>query len=379
MNPDDQQPGGNFYNKYASRHPIERKLVSNFVQTVISMALRTGVKEALEVGCGEGEFSRRLAAAGLRVRGTDASPEIIEHARAVTKSDNISFEAKSIDQLGPGDEAPLVACIEVLEHVTDPASALKKLASLARPYLLLSVPREPVWRLLNIASGRYIRRLGNTPGHLNHWTSSTFTQFVSTEIKVEERRTPLPWTVILGRVRHVLLLAWAFASVFLSPMTAAAAMPPETEPSTMPIGSAFYRHLAFDFGLDIRDLVKLERRGFGRGEVVTLVIIAKTTGTPVKEYAKRRLKDKVGLKELASEAGLDYPTLLKTVRAVKEGIESKGEENLPPAVYEPSPTPEPRRRRRGEPPAPSPSPSPSPGPWRPAPSPSASPPISDQP
>lgn len=139
----------------------------------------------------------------------------------------------------------------------------------------------------------------------------------------------------------------------------------ETEVSTQPLGSSFYRHLAFDYGLDIRDLVKLERRGFGRGEVVTIVLVSKATGTSVKEFAKRRLKDKVPLKDLAAEAGLDYPTLLKNVRAIKEGIESKGDQNLPPPVYEPTPTPAAKKRKKGEAaasPVPSAAPTPSPTP-----------------
>jgi hypothetical protein len=159
------------------------------------------------------------------------------------------------------------------------------------------------------------------------------------------------------------------AVLFLS--AAAFAEEPGVNVSTQPLGSPFYRHLAFDFGLDIHDVAKLERRGFGRGETVTLVLISKATGVSFKEYAKRRLKDQVSLKDLAAEAKLDYPTLLKSVRTIKEGIESKGDQNLPPPVFEPSPTPEPRRRRK-EKNAPSPSPSPTPS-VSPSPSPVAAP------
>ena len=37
-------------------------------------------------------------------------------------------------------------------------------------HLLVSVPREPLWRALNVARGAYLRELGNTPGHVNHWS-----------------------------------------------------------------------------------------------------------------------------------------------------------------------------------------------------------------
>ena len=144
-------------------------------------------------------------------------------------------------------------------------------------------------------------------------------------------------------------------------------------PSTGPIGSPFYRHLAHDFNLDLHDLVKLERHGFGREEVVTLVLISSATGVNVKEYAKRRLKDQVLLKDLAAEAKLDYPTLERRVRAIKKDIEARGDRNLPPPVYEPSPTP-PAPRRRKKSPAPRATPSPSPTPTRsPTPRPSPAP------
>lgn len=129
-----------------------------------------------------------------------------------------------------------------------------------------------------------------------------------------------------------------------------------TEVSTQPLGSPFFRHLAFDFGLDIHDVVKLERRGFGRTETVAIVLISKSTGTGFKEYAKRRLKDKVLLKDLADEAKLDYPTLMKNAKAIKEGIEAKGDQNLPPPVFEASPSPSPSPRRTLPEPAPTPHP-----------------------
>ena len=138
----------------------------------------------------------------------------------------------------------------------------------------------------------------------------------------------------------------AVIGAFLLAAATASAFEPAPTPSTGPIGGAFYRHLAFDFGLELRDLVKLERRGFGRGEVVTIVLISKATGTSFREYAKRRLKDEVLLKDLAVEAGLDYDTLQKNVKAIKEGIEAKGDVNLPPPVFEASPSPVPANRRK---------------------------------
>jgi hypothetical protein len=90
-------------------------------------------------------------------------------------------------------------CCEVLEHLPDPACALALLARLAQPYLIVSVPREPLWRVLNLACGRYWTDFGNTPGHLQHWSARGFLALLEDHVEVREVRTPLPWTMALCR------------------------------------------------------------------------------------------------------------------------------------------------------------------------------------
>ena len=119
-----------------------------------------------------------------------------------------------------------------------------------------------------------------------------------------------------------------------APVLARAAYDDEPEPSTAPIGSSFYRHLAFQMNLDLKELEKFEKRGFGRSEIITLIFISHSTGVPLKDYGKRRLKDKVSLRDLAAEAKMDYDTLEKNVRTVKEAIEAQGDTLLPQPVFE---------------------------------------------
>ena len=97
--------------------------------------------------------------------------------------------------------AELVVCCEVLEHLDDPKRALDVLARLARPWLIASVPREPLWRALNLARLSYVGALGNTPGHLTHWSKRGFERFLGERFEVVEVRTPLPWTMALCRVQ----------------------------------------------------------------------------------------------------------------------------------------------------------------------------------
>jgi 2-polyprenyl-3-methyl-5-hydroxy-6-metoxy-1,4-benzoquinol methylase len=163
---------------------------------------RTGASEAHEVGCGEGELTRRLASHGLSVRGTDASAAVIAEARAraVREGAPAEFRVVELEELEPAvDAAQLIVCCEVMEHLPDPQAALSVVASLASPWAIVSVPREPLWRALNIARLRYLGSLGNTPGHLNHWSRPGFIRFLEPSFEVVDVRAPTPWTMALCR------------------------------------------------------------------------------------------------------------------------------------------------------------------------------------
>jgi 2-polyprenyl-3-methyl-5-hydroxy-6-metoxy-1,4-benzoquinol methylase len=196
--------GGNVYDKYSTLHPIERRLVGGFLAQLDELVDQTGAREAHEVGCGEGELAVRLAARGLRVRGSDAFAEVIGEARrrAAAAGADVDYTTRPVQELDPArDGAELVLCCEVLEHLDDPAGALETLTALAQPWLLVSVPREPLWRVLNLARLKYVRDLGNTPGHLHHWSRAGFLRFLGPRLEVVEARSPLPWTMALCRVR----------------------------------------------------------------------------------------------------------------------------------------------------------------------------------
>ena len=75
-----------------------------------------------------------------------------------------------------------------------------EMARCAERYLLVSVPREPLWRGLNMARGAYLAQLGNTPGHLNHWSRRSFARLLSRFGQVVELRSPFPWTMLLVRL-----------------------------------------------------------------------------------------------------------------------------------------------------------------------------------
>ena len=94
--------------------------MAGFMRSSTSWSSGRGATEAHEVGCGEGELAIRLARRGIRVRGTDAFPQVLEEARsrAAAAGVEIDFEATPVEELDPSAHAAeLVVCCEVLEHL----------------------------------------------------------------------------------------------------------------------------------------------------------------------------------------------------------------------------------------------------------------------
>ena len=196
---------GNHYDKYASRNPIARALMNGFLGAFDGLAGQTGARSAFEVGCGEGELSLRLLRRGLAVRGCDLEADVVAEANAAALAAGFGepFAVRSIYDIADGEiAADLVVCCEVLEHLPDPRAGLARLAAQRMDHVLLSVPREPIWRVLNCARGKYLTDFGNTPGHLQHWSRRGFVELVGGHFEIVTVRSPLPWTMLLARRRR---------------------------------------------------------------------------------------------------------------------------------------------------------------------------------
>jgi 2-polyprenyl-3-methyl-5-hydroxy-6-metoxy-1,4-benzoquinol methylase len=200
-----EQPAGNYYDKYHTRNPIARALMQGFLRSFDALAARAGTPgQALEIGCGEGELSMRLARTGWRVQGCDIAEAAVDEARARIAAAGLDIPVACRDIAACREAYPpqdLVVCCEVLEHLDDPLAGLDVLAGLSRGHVLVSVPREPLWRVLNLARGRYLADLGNTPGHVQHWSRRAFVGMLQRRLDVVAVATPLPWTMALCRVR----------------------------------------------------------------------------------------------------------------------------------------------------------------------------------
>lgn len=194
---------GNTYDKYGSTNPLVRRMMDGFERALDELLDLATPSSLLDVGCGEGVLAQRWARRlhDARVVGIDLEEPSIQAGWAEHGAPNLEYRVMRAENLPfARDEFGAVCAIEVLEHVPDPEHTLAEMARCAERHLLVSVPREPLWRMLNMARGAYLSDFGNTPGHLNHWSKSSFVRLLSRYGEVAQTRSPFPWTMLLVRV-----------------------------------------------------------------------------------------------------------------------------------------------------------------------------------
>lgn len=191
-----------FTGKYENSGRIGNWLVDRFfaaarrlLEPVVSPESRV-----LEIGCGAGYSTRRIAGwCGTgRLIAAEPEHELLDLARR--HNPGVPLIRESVYALAHADQAfDTVIMLEVLEHLERPSDALRELRRVCAGHVLLSTPREPIWRALNMARFKYLRDFGNTPGHLQHWSTRGLIRATRAWFEIEAVATPLPWTILLLR------------------------------------------------------------------------------------------------------------------------------------------------------------------------------------
>lgn len=202
-----------FAHKYTEegQGKIGGKLIDGYFASVSKLvdasdiAARKGAL-AIELGAGEGfstERLRNMLPDSVTLEASEYVPALVPKAQK--RNPSVKVREESVYEIQAKDNTyDLIFLLEVMEHLDYPDKALQEIARVLKPdgYLVLGVPREPLWCCLNMARGKYLTHLGNTPGHLNHWPSFMLKRFVGKHFgPVRVCRKPLPWTQVLAQKR----------------------------------------------------------------------------------------------------------------------------------------------------------------------------------
>jgi 2-polyprenyl-6-hydroxyphenyl methylase / 3-demethylubiquinone-9 3-methyltransferase len=132
----------------------------------VSRAVTLAGAGVLDVGCGGGILSESMARAGARVLGIDLSRAVLDVAELHALDSKIAVDYRLIPVEELARERPaafdLVTCMEMLEHVPDPAASIQALATLVKPggdVVVSTLNRNPLAFAVAIVGAEYIARV----------------------------------------------------------------------------------------------------------------------------------------------------------------------------------------------------------------------------
>ena len=123
-------------------------------------------KKVLDVGCGGGILAESMATRGALVTGIDLSDKALSVARLhlLESGQKVDYRKISAEELADGmpDAFDIVTCLEMLEHVPDPASTVRACARLVRPggrVFFSTINRNPKAYLFAVVGAEYVLNL----------------------------------------------------------------------------------------------------------------------------------------------------------------------------------------------------------------------------
>lgn len=189
--------------EYNNSNPITKYLINNFYNNLEEILKKFASEndKIFEIGCGAGESSERILNMLKESNLFEISEYDTRYIEMIRKfKPHLSVRQADVTNLRENDQQyDIVILLEVLEHLEDFRRALNEIFRISNKYVIISVPREPIWRLLNMIRFKYVKNFGNTPGHINHWTSRSFVTLLNEYGEVVSIMNPLPWTLLLVR------------------------------------------------------------------------------------------------------------------------------------------------------------------------------------
>jgi len=209
-------PEENVDPNYSSGNVLIRWLILRLLRRIADAlsAINAETRLGLDMGCGGGNviyYLHRQKVIGDLVA-VDLDVDRIGFAKHHFPCANY-FSADINQLIFKNDTFDYIIATEIFEHLPAPQRAIAELSRIAKngAYLLISVPYEPFFHWGNLIRGKYWRRMGRTPTHVNFWNRNQFKQFLGQYVSIEKEYSlaTFPWLLYLCKftspppVKHV--------------------------------------------------------------------------------------------------------------------------------------------------------------------------------
>lgn len=178
---------------------VETRLVDRFNERAVALVSEVSAEQVLDVGCGSGWVTSLIADANPQCKcvGLDRENPKLRASWAERACSNLAFATADAYHLPfPDGHFDAVTMFEVLEHLDYPGAALSECLRVSSRWLIVSVPWEPMWRVGNVVRRRYLWQLGNTPGHVNHWSRRGFRRLMRWHGPLVRAVSSVPWNLV---------------------------------------------------------------------------------------------------------------------------------------------------------------------------------------
>lgn len=187
--------------KYKSSNPLKKFFINRFLYNVVDSVCTYEFQKVIDIGCGEGFIIKSLSLNfNYRFNACDVNIDAAKSAKKLNP--DITVFVADINSLPMRDcEYDLVICCEVLEHLQTPQRALEEIKRISTGLILLSVPYEPYFSLMNFLTGKNLRAFGNDPDHFQKWSKKEFAEVLMKDFEIITLKVSLPWLIVLCRVK----------------------------------------------------------------------------------------------------------------------------------------------------------------------------------
>ena len=197
---------GNHFDKYLSKNFFVKIIMAKFEKNLTYLVNKFDNKNFFDLGCGDGHWMNYYTQKGFFVRGGDHSKEQLEIIKKKYNYNGYKIDfynanfVNEINKILKNEKINNILLSEVLEHLENPKKILETLYQVNFERIIITVPNEPLWRILNMMRGKYLKNFGNTPGHINHFSIKSLKKILlSVGFNVEEIKTSQPFLLFSCR------------------------------------------------------------------------------------------------------------------------------------------------------------------------------------